>query len=209
MPFGDWAWHIHRETINMRKQFDSVSNAIDSYEFIVDHIGYTLVAWGMDGQKAELAPRADFFSRIKNHKRVIIELEQFYVSDLQKPQIIRFLWKTFHSLRLSQTSSQVVTGSKALHHLLPGLLPPIDRAYTSRFFTPPCLRHPRDINSRRHVKTIIEGFGFIAGLIEVQHGEDYLSGLVGTTDWATSETKLIDNAIIGYIKKHNLQGKQN
>ena len=205
MPFSDWAWHIHRETMTVRKQFDSVSDAIESYDFIVKHIGYTLVAWGMDGQKAELVPRADFFSRIKENKTYMVILERFSISDLRDRLDIDELWKIIHFLRLSQTNSQVVTGSKALHHLLPRLLPPIDREYTSRFFTPPHLKTVRDPNTRSQFKSIVKGFGYIIELIEEQHGVGYLPSLVGATDWATSETKLIDNAIIGFVKKHNLQ----
>lgn len=209
MPFSDWAWHIHRETITMRNQFNSVSDAIDSYDFIVKYIGYTLVAWGMDGQAAELAPRSMFFRRIKNHKRYIVGLERISASYLRDPRIIERLWRIIHSLGLSQTNSQIVTGSKALHHLLPRLLPPIDREYTSRFFTPPDLKNVRNPNTHSQFKSIATGFGYIVGLIEMQCGAGYLPRLVGTTDWATSETKLIDNAIIGYVKRHNLQGRHN
>ena len=203
-PFGDWAWHLHRETIDMRKQFRSVADATESYEFIVKHIGYTLVAWGMDGRAAELAPREDFFTSIKEHRRHLVELERFSVSDLTSRQLDDFIWKLIQGLGLSKGRSQVVTGSKVLHHLFPKLMPPIDRQYTAKFFTPEWLKNTRDPNSKSQFMAIANGFGSIATVLEKHNGEDYLRNLVGATQWATSETKLIDNAIIGYVKKHNL-----
>ena len=214
MPFGDWAWHIHRETIAMRNQFSSVSDAIDCHDFIVNRIGHTLVAWGMDGRRARLVPPDKFFSNIRDHEIYIVKLEQYSVSDLCETGMIEFLWRTLHLLKLSRTKNnhQVVTGSKALHHLLPRLLPPIDGRYTARFFTPPDLDTTRDPNS--HLKdltkphpnfhNIVLGFGCIARLIKEGHGTDYLSNLVSTTETATSESKLIDNAIMGFVQHHNL-----
>ena len=35
---------------------------------------------------------------------------------------------------MSVAAAQIVANSKALHHLLPALVPPIDREYTFRFF---------------------------------------------------------------------------
>ena len=203
-PFGDWAWHIHRETIKMRKQFVNVSEAIDSYDFVVHHLGYTLVAWGMDGQAAELVPRSEFFQRIKKRKCLLLALEKYSNTNLTDPKLITILWQTIHALELSETYSQVVTGAKTLHHLLPGLLPPIDRRYTSKFFTPSRLKVTRDPNARSHFSDIVRGFGIIARLLEEAYCKDYLTSLVDKTTWATSETKLIDNAIIGYVKRHNL-----
>ena len=207
-PFGDWAWHLHRETIEMRKQFRSLGEAIESYDFIVKHIGYTLLAWGMDGRAAQLVPRDKFFCNIKAQKRFVVALERISVSDLTNQGYIDYLWKVIHALNLSQTRSQVVTGAKVLHHLLPGLIPPIDRQYTAKFFTPSSLKNPRDVNSSSHFKAIAEGIGFIARLLGEGYGDDYLTELVGSTPWSTSETKLIDNAIIGYVKEHKLFEKK-
>jgi hypothetical protein len=45
------------------------------------------------------------------------------------------LWSVLASLRVSTSATRIVAGSKALHHALPALVPPIDRQYTFRFFT--------------------------------------------------------------------------
>jgi hypothetical protein len=38
-------------------------------------------------------------------------------------------------IKVSTSRTQIVAGSKFLHHVLPDLVPPIDRRYTFRFFT--------------------------------------------------------------------------
>jgi hypothetical protein len=43
----------------------------------------------------------------------------------------------YRSLRLSVSGATIVANSKALYHLLPRLIPPIDRQYTVRFFQQP------------------------------------------------------------------------
>ena len=200
--FGDWLLHFHRKTIESRRQFNSVSEAIDSYDFVVEHVGYTLVAWGMEGQEAELPSRAEFFRRIKKQKDILVELEQYSIADLSCSKVVDKVCNAILDMKLSETNSQVVAGAKALHHLLPNLLPPIDRRYTGNFFK---LNHTHYSNKAQDgLEIVLDNFAQIYGILEKQHCKDYLSSLVCKTDWATSETKLIDNAIIGYVKKNNL-----
>jgi len=44
-------------------------------------------------------------------------------------------WEVIAHIKVSTSRTQIVAGSKMLHHLLPDLIPPIDRRYTFRFFT--------------------------------------------------------------------------
>ena len=205
MLFGDWAWSMHRETVKCRRQFSSVEEAIESYDFIVRHVGYTLVAWGMDTRGARLVPAAEFYARIKDCGPSIALWDRHSTSDLKQERLAHCLFDTFHNLGLSKTKAQVVTASKAMHHLLPDLVPPIDHEYTSRFFTPPHLGIVCDQNSRPKFVDIAQGLGTIAGSLEAQHGKDYLASLVDKTEYATSESKLIDNAIVGYVMRHELK----
>lgn len=45
------------------------------------------------------------------------------------------VWEVLARLKVSTSGTRIVAGSKALHHVLPDLVPPIDRQYTFRFFT--------------------------------------------------------------------------
>jgi hypothetical protein len=45
------------------------------------------------------------------------------------------IWAVLGSLRVNTSATRIVVGSKALHHVLPDLVPPIDRQYTFQFLT--------------------------------------------------------------------------
>ena len=49
-------------------------------------------------------------------------------------EVAEAAWAIMASLRVGIGPTLLVANSKALHHLLPGLIPPIDRNYTLRFF---------------------------------------------------------------------------
>jgi hypothetical protein len=50
-------------------------------------------------------------------------------------QAAHIAWQVIAAIKVSTSRTQIVAGSKMLHHLLPELIPPIDRQYTSSFFT--------------------------------------------------------------------------
>lgn len=40
-------------------------------------------------------------------------------------------WQVIENLGIVRNRSLIVSGTKALHHVLPGLVPPMDRAWTA------------------------------------------------------------------------------
>ena len=207
-PFKPAQWDIHRKTIRMRKQLTTVEEAIESDEFLIQ-VYKTLASWGMD-RNPGLVSRDDFKSRFRSatnrqrlltleHKRVV-QLDSL-VSDIEGMNIREVLIITMHSLRLSDSRKQVVTGAKALHHLFPSLLPPID-SLVGRFFS---VGKTYDVEYPTTTYDILNGFAKIGQTLQIQRGENYLAQMVDRRDsYSTSETKIMDNAIIGYVKKHNL-----
>lgn len=103
------------------------------------------------------------------------------------------LWQVIETLGVVTNKAKLVAGTKALHHLLPDLVVPMDRAWTGRFFQ----LHPlewQDLAAQR--RTFRRVYGQLAGLArQVQPGE-FADGL----GWCTTRTKIIDNALIGYCK---------
>ena len=126
---------------------------------------------------------------LKNLERVTIQglspESTWHAADL----ICNVIW----DLPVGIGSTKIVSGSKALHHLLPDLVPPIDREYTVQFFFNNKnaiqgdeakqreafhLMYPHFVTVCRERKTEIE--------CRLGRGMN------------TSVTKVVDNAIVGY-----------
>lgn len=104
------------------------------------------------------------------------------------------IWNIIRLARVSQSQTRIVAGSKALHHMLPDLVPPIDRQYTFQFFMGQKSVHRGDASAFR------EWFPYFCLIgrscrAEIEHI------LQRGGFMATSRAKIIDNAIIGFIQK--------
>jgi hypothetical protein len=109
------------------------------------------------------------------------------------------VWDVITHIKVSTSSTQIVAGSKFLHHLLPDLVPPIDRQYTFSFFA-----------GRKTVPSHRAAFhDWFPRLVEIAsrcstHIEDAISrrGFM-----ATGQAKVIDNAIIGFMRRYRRQSR--
>jgi hypothetical protein len=92
-------------------------------------------------------------------------------------------------LEVVDNEAKLVSGSKALHHLLPELVVPIDRAYTQRFFG---WQNP--VFQYRQRQCFREAFSAFAEIARSVGPENFVG-----TGWRSSRTKIIDNALIGML----------
>jgi hypothetical protein len=78
--------------------------------------------------KQSLISQIDRLSKFRGLKMSESNEEQYcsYLDNLKA---------TYESLHVSESNSMLVANSKTLAHILPHLIPPIDRQYTIRFFT--------------------------------------------------------------------------
>ena len=190
-PFTDVQASYHIVTLDLGKRLGGVAKSIDS-EAYMRALYSTLVAWGMDSQAAKLQPYDKFAESVRKYKGGIAALERVGAAQIDA-DIAGKMWRIIGGMQLSQTQSQTVTGAKALHHLLPQLLPPIDRGYTRPFFRYYSAQF--QYNQEGAFMRMLSYFARIAQRVD-------LGRYVGTARWATSESKLIDNAIIGYCRLH-------
>ena len=203
-PFRHSWWYCHKRTIDLRKELGGVAESIDSDEYL-NALYSTLEVWGMNrawrsNSKGSKMQEYDVFAAsVRAHKRDVADMDRVGLAEIDAYTTREDLWQIIDGMQLSQRKpSQTVTGSKALHHLLPRLLPPIDRGFTRRFFR--YNGHWFQYNQEDAFKEMIPYFAQIAKEVEKKQG---LGRYVGTAKWATSESKMIDNAIIGYCLKHS------
>jgi len=101
----------------------------------------TLTSWGMHRMgtgKTKLTEWRKFRDSIRDQAS---KFEQFRscsflkMSETEYSNAVLQLQPYYRALKLSESKATIVVNSKALHHLFPEFIPPIDRQYTVRFFT--------------------------------------------------------------------------
>ena len=113
--------------------------AVKDDEFL-ESLYVTLASRGMHRigpQPAKLRDFESFSEGFLRHRDNIRALENTILADVADAAVedlIARLWTIVSGLRVSPSDTQIVAGSKALHHVLPELVPPIDREYTDPVF---------------------------------------------------------------------------
>jgi hypothetical protein len=101
------------------------------------------------------------------------------------------LWSLIEQLHISATGVRLVACTKALHHLLPNLVVPMDRQFAGAFFG--WNTHDWQVKEERVFKSAFVVFR------EIAH-KTHPSRYVGA-GWNTSPAKVVDNAIVGYCRE--------
>ena len=188
--------YFHERAIERRRQHASARSLLKDQCFL-EYVYAVLPAWGMH-RMGRQATKVNDFDLIVDALRAaapsVEELWPLRVTDLTPQQAAKagaLAWQIIAAIRVSTSRTQIVAGSKTLHHILPDLIPPIDRRYTFRFFTGRT-RVPDDGRAFREWFPELAEIGRrCGGPIEdaVRRG-----GFM-----ATGPAKVIDNAIIGYF----------
>lgn len=105
----------------------------------IEMIYATLTAWGMHrlGSGTKLVEWNTFAAALRDQKPCLETMRGLRMLELSPEaysQAIARLKEAYCSLRVSTSAATVVAHSKTLCHILPELVPPIDRSYTLEFF---------------------------------------------------------------------------
>ena len=92
-----------------------------------------------------------------------------------------------------ENKAKIVAGTKTLHHLLPDLVVPMDRAWTGTFFRFHLPEWQDPASQRRIFELAYTHFVVVA---QRAQPAQYVTG----QGWRTSRSKVIDNALIGYCE---------
>jgi len=195
--FSGPSLYFHFRTLERLKNFETVSSALDD-DLFLEYVYATLTAWGlhrMGPGKAKCAKFDVFINSIRDQENSIMRLagrSLLSISDLDLSEITDDLWSILNNIKVSESETKLVANSKALHHILPDLMPPIDREYTLRFFYNNKTISGRDEQLFREIYTQYYRIGYRC--------RDEIISHVGR-GFHTSETKIIDNAIVGFVLK--------
>jgi len=192
--------YFHHKTSKLLQKYGNVADAITSTDFM-ESLYATLTSWGMHRMGKTNAKLADFEIMKYSFLELSPQLERLQNVNLTNldaneiPEIARQVWYIIKSLQVGVGAVKIVAGSKALHHVLPNLVPPIDREYTLQFF----YRSKNiDLNGEKKFQEI---FPFFQQIAILRQDEIYRS-LAVRGEMHSSLTKVIDNAIVGYVLKY-------
>jgi hypothetical protein len=197
--------YFHVKALRALQSHDSPVDALRDESFF-DFLYATLASWGlhrMGPGKAKLGEIAELKSSFLQQRPRIEQLQHMRLENIRDDEVddvAAAIWDVLRELRVGVGQTLLVANSKALHHLLPGLVPPIDRNYTLMFFVGrPYIYRGRDGD---YFKALFPLFREIAIRCRGDIERRILIPWIGMN---TSVTKVIDNAILGFMP---LQGNE-
>lgn len=188
-PFQKYGqFEYHNNTIRIRRTHDSVSEALKDDSFLKS-LYSTLEAWGLGTRASNLKEFPKFVASLRSKEKQLSDLDNILIDDkdLNVSSIMKKLLNLIFSLDIVDNKAKLVSSTKTLHHILPDLVVPIDRAYTQSFFG---WQNPEfQYNQKDCFEKAFKAFVWVA---RQTNPEQYVG-----EGWNTSRTKVIDNAIIG------------
>lgn len=194
--------YFHERALATRRRHATAASLLADDQFL-DYVYAVLPAWGMHRmgkQAAKVVEFADFATSFRAAAKPIQELWTRRITEIEPreaPVVAEKVWSIIASLRVSRSDTRIVAGSKALHHALPNLVPPIDRQYTFQFFT-----GQKSVPSGDE-RAFLEWFPYLCEIGNRCRSEvDEIVRRAGFM--ATGPAKAIDNAIVGYMQRRAL-----
>jgi len=201
--FSGPSWYFHLRTMEHLRDTSLSSVLSNDSDPFFELLYATLTSWGMHRmgpRGAKLVEFEDFRYSIVEHRDAILSLEEIsllYLSETEIEETTKSLADIMDKLRISATRAKLVANSKTLHHLLPHLMPPIDREYTLQFM----YGNKMYSNDRLKFLEIYPRFYYIG-----QRCKSQIIEVINRTPFHSSPSKVIDNAIVGYVLKE-IKGK--
>lgn len=196
VPFQRSAqYERHRATIDRRRELGSAIAAIEDERFAT-LLHETLQLWGIGRRASRLAPLDSFRARLAAFADELIALDKLDIGsdDLDTRSVTANLDRLIREIGVVDNQSLIVAGTKTLHHLLPDLVPPMDRRWTGAFFgwwpVDPQARQTAIFTQAMHA------------FIEIARATNP-ARLVGA-GWRTSTTKVLDNAVVAYCQTNGI-----
>ena len=192
--FGGPSVHFHGRALEEGKmQFLSNTHLEMTYA--------VLASWGMHrmgNTKTKMVGYSQFQESILQFETQLRQLKDLQIQDFKTEpfDVFEKLVELCFAFKVSVSESKLVGNSKTLAHILPNLVPPIDRQYTIRFFSENLFnfRGDEEIKYFRHIISRMYQFTEV-----IREDRSISLDLI----FNTSYPKIFDNLIMAYIKTNN------
>jgi len=186
--------YFHRRSLEARKT--------EKFETFLEYIYAALASWGMHSIRG--GPKMQsfdiFLESVMTVKKLINEAANIDFMKVKSSDWF-LLEKIFRNINVMETRISLVGNSKVMAHLLPNIVPPIDRTHTLKY-----LQGNTKINNNldyewKLMYEIIENFFIpIACDITFLKKANTWINSQSSFPWDTSVLKVIDNLVIGKKK---------
>ena len=175
----------------------------DNFELYLEYIYATLASWGMHrmGKGGSKMQSFDVFKEsILKIKDKIGEAKKINYQNVTESDW-EVLEKIFCGIKVMASGTSIVGNSKVMAHMVPNIVPPIDREYTLKYLKGNTnIRNGIDYEWKLMKEIISEFFIPIARNTEfVKKANDWIADQ-SKYPWDTSVFKVIDNLVIGARK---------
>lgn len=157
----------------------------------------TLIAWNMNQRGAKLSKYDLYNQSLQTHQERIESLKAYRIETLSDTDVLNLkehIKYLYDNLELVEEGKpKLVTFSKALHYFLPNLLMPVDRRYTLKFFYN---KTSTPLDKSTHFEIYWDIFQQFRELATAYDFNKHV-----TDNWNRNIPKVIDNIIIGHIRK--------
>lgn len=188
--------YFHAKTLDRLESLRSPLVAVHDRHF-QEYLYATLCAWGlhrMGDEDGRLVEFDKFCQGLEELEPELGQLQRLRLEELAPQEVVsaaNSLWRLMERMRFRPVDKpSVVVASKALHHLLPDLVVPIDDKHTTVFFS---WKNTWRNKPREMFLEIFPLLADIAKRIKPQVG-----AYIGQP-FHKSLPKVIDNAIVGFI----------
>jgi hypothetical protein len=195
--FGGPSLYFHFQCASLYHGVPVVTKIID--DRFLEYVYATLGGWGMHragNSPTKLVDFDTFRASIASHAELLESLDGVELASLAGEDAgarVPELFELVDNLEVSASRARLVANTKVLHHVLPRLVVPVDRRYTLAFFGLPT-DLPSTNPASATLRVLLPVFARVAEAVGPTVGR--LVAL-SQTNWHTSTTKVIDNAIIG------------
>ena len=195
--FGGPSLYFHQRSLDEQKK----SFLQDTH---LEMIYATLASWGMHRMgetKTKMVNFSDFKKSILAKQKDLESLRNQRLENVSKESVKELIVKLNEicfDLKVSVSNSRIVGNTKTLAHILPNIIPPIDRQYTIRFFK--CQDLTKTVGDFKNDEES-SYFNFI-----MERAHDFITHInndervIIDNEFNTSYPKIFDNLIVAYIK---------
>ncbi|NWF76406.1 MAG: hypothetical protein HXY53_07560 [Nitrospirae bacterium] len=188
--------YFHRRTLEMANS--------DNFELYLEFIYATLASWGMHrmGKGGSKMQSFDVFKRsVLGIKDKIEEAKKINYQNVTNSDW-GLLEKIFRGIKVMASGTSIVGNSKVMAHMIPNIVPPIDREYTLKYLKGNTnIRNGLDYEWKLMKEIISEFFIPVAKDTEFVKKANTWIANQPEYPWDTSIFKVIDNLVIGASKK--------